>query len=94
MARIAIRETHGTREVTVSGRLEGAEVRRLELACGPALERAKIGLHLRLVEVTALDSAARVLITRLVERGGRLTVHPVHERGAPLAKPRHDDDMS
>ena len=76
MARITVRETNGTREVTVSGRLVGPEVRRLEHACGPALERAQIGLHLRLVQVTAVDEVARALIGRLVERGGTLTIHP------------------
>ena len=60
----------------MSGRLVGPEVRRLERACGPALERAQIGLHLRLVQVTAVDEVARALIGRLVERGGTLTIHP------------------
>ena len=76
MARITVRETGGTREVTVSGRLVGPEVRRLEQACGPALERAQIGLHLRLVQVTAVDEVGRALIGRLIERGGTLTIHP------------------
>jgi hypothetical protein len=81
------------REVTVSGRLEGPEVRRLEKACGPALEQARIGLHLRLVQVTAIDDAGLALIWRLVERGGTVTVLP-HHQGPALAKSRHDDDMS
>jgi hypothetical protein len=82
MARITVREANGTREVTVHGRLIGAEVRRLEQACGPALERAHIGLHLRLVQVTAIDEVARALIGRLVERGGTLTIHSSLPDGA------------
>lgn len=93
MARIAVREANGIREVTVSGRLEGPEVRRLEHACGPALEQARMDLHLRLLEVTAVDDGARALISRVVERGGTLTIHRPQPWLAP-AKSRHDDDMS
>jgi hypothetical protein len=82
MARIMVRETNDTREVTVSGRLVGPEVRRLEQACGPALERAQIGLHLRLVQVSAVDAVARALIGRIVERGGTLTIQPSLPDGA------------
>jgi hypothetical protein len=73
VARIAWRDANGTREITVSGRLEGPEVRRLETACGPALEQAQIRLHLRIARVTAMDDAARALIARLLERGGTVT---------------------
>ena len=60
MARITVRETNGTREVTVSGRLVGSEVRRLEHACGPALERAQIGLPVH-AEEDLLQASFRIL---------------------------------
>jgi hypothetical protein len=93
VARIAVKEIEGTREITVSGRLEGPEVRRLEQACGPALERPRIGLHLRLIQVTAVDDVARALIARLVERGGTLTIQPPPST-ADAAKSRQDDDRA
>lgn len=69
MARISVRARGDRSRVSVSGCLEAADLRRLERACGPALERRDMALELRLTRVSAMDAAARAFIRRLVQRG-------------------------
>lgn len=72
MARIAVTHAGSLPCVTVRGHLSAADLRRLERACGPALERKVIDIELCLTGVATMDAAARAFVQRLVDRGARL----------------------
>jgi len=71
MASIRVSVHHGRRRVTVRGQLVAADLRRLESACGPALEYRELPLEIRLRD-TGMDEASRQFLDRLVKRGAIL----------------------
>lgn len=58
--------------MTLTGRVMAGDLRRLEHACAPALERQDMSLELWLATGTTLDTAARAFVERLVSRGARV----------------------
>ncbi len=72
MARISVKHVDGRSCVTVSGQLSAADLRRLERACGAALEHKRVELELQLSQVSSMDAAARAFVQRLVDRGAIL----------------------
>jgi hypothetical protein len=64
-----VRSTEGRYHVTVTGKLGGRDLRRLERACGPALEQCQPPLTVRLAAVAAIDAPARAYLDRLMQRG-------------------------
>lgn len=72
MARIIAKRLRDGYRVRIAGRLSAADLRRLERACGPALERHHVSLAINVSAVTAVDAAADAFLARLVERGARL----------------------
>ena len=69
MARVTVRSAEGRFWVTVTGSLRGRDLRRLERACGPALEQPCAPLTIRLAEVSPIDETAATYLRRLVARG-------------------------
>jgi hypothetical protein len=58
--------------VIVRGRLNAADLNRLEYLCGPALEHRSIPLDIHLEQNTEIDAAAQVYLDRLAARGAIL----------------------
>ncbi len=73
VATITVRVGRERRVVTVHGRLEARDLRRLERACGPALEYRELPLELRLLDRGGMDETARVFLAGLVKRGALLS---------------------
>ena len=73
MAILRVRLSNGKRLVTVRGRLAARDLRRLERACGPALEQREVPLELRLSEHGDLDEATQLFLAGLVRRGAVLS---------------------
>jgi hypothetical protein len=73
VARIRVRLRDGRRRVIVRGELSAADLRRLERACGPALEQRDVALHVELGGVSAIDETSRLFLERLSKRGAVLT---------------------
>ena len=72
MARIrATRVGTGTR-VRVSGHLRASDMGRLEHACGDALTRDPLQLHLDLMRVSDMDDTAVAVVARLRRRGAEV----------------------
>lgn len=69
MARISVRTIQGGYVVTLKGRPKHDDLRRLERACGAALEHKHPPLTLRLHQVTETDEPARAFLRRLADRG-------------------------
>ena len=67
-----------TYSVTIKGRLQARDLKRLERACRHALGHEFVPLDLHLESVTSIDESARTYLDRLRARGAR-----VH--GAPPA---------
>jgi hypothetical protein len=59
----------GRYQVTVTGKLAGRDLRRLERACGPALEHSQPPLTVRLGAAAAIDDSAQAYLDRLMRRG-------------------------
>ena len=72
MARLRAAQRKGVLRVTVSGPLTGADMRRLERACGPALISEPPNLELDLQAVTYVDATAHAIISRIASRGARV----------------------
>ncbi|MEZ5292325.1 MAG: hypothetical protein R2745_14690 [Vicinamibacterales bacterium] len=72
VARIQVRVIDGRHHVTVVGPLVAADLRRLERACGPALEHRQPPLEIR-VESETLDEPSRVFLDSLARRGAVVT---------------------
>ena len=68
MASMRVKSTDGRLFVTVTGQLRGRDLRRLERACGPALEHQHAPLTVRLA-APAFDAPAKRYLERLAERG-------------------------
>jgi hypothetical protein len=69
MAKMKVTSDEGRYQVTVTGNLGGRDLRRLERACGPALEQPRAPLTVRLASVAAIDQSARAYLDRLMQRG-------------------------
>ena len=87
MARISTANGADRYAVTVSGSLTAADLRSLERACGPAIERQRT-LHITLGANCSLDASARAYIERLVARGAVVGTAstgegPTHAVGRP-----------
>ena len=72
MARIQRRHGLGSIRLKVSGRLRAADMGRLEHACGDALTREPLQLHLDLTKVTYMDQTAAAVVERLRRRGAQV----------------------
>jgi hypothetical protein len=72
VASIRVRVRDGKRRVTISGRLSAADLRRLERACGSALEHEEIPLEIRIRDAVAVDDVSRLFLNRLLKRGAVL----------------------
>jgi hypothetical protein len=73
VARISVRVHQGKRQVTVRGHLTATDLRRLERACGPALEQRELLLELRVGAVTDMDESCRLFLASLSKRGAMFT---------------------
>ena len=73
VATISVRVGKEKRLVTVNGRLEARDLRRLERACGPALEHRELALELRLSDPGSVDQVAQAFLAGLVKRGAVLS---------------------
>jgi hypothetical protein len=72
MARISTSRAGDIYRVTLKGRLSAGDLKRLERACGPALQRKVVPLELDVHHVTKLDAAAQAYLERLRARGARI----------------------
>ena len=72
MARMRVKRLGGRYSITVSGRLAARDIRRLEHACGSALEQQHPPLTVRLEAVTGIDDSARAYLDRLDRRGAEV----------------------
>jgi anti-anti-sigma regulatory factor len=86
MARIRATRVRGNTRVSVSGRLAAADMGRLEHACGEALTRDPLQLHLDLKHVTEMDATAAAVVVRLRRRGAQ-----VHTLAGKTASEESDD---
>ena len=71
MARISVIRVERF-QITLRGRLTAKDLRRLERACGSALEHKRAPLELNIEQVLSIDSAARGYLDRLRARGARI----------------------
>lgn len=55
--------------MSIRGPLSVRDLRKLERACGPALEHELIPLDIRVARITTLDEASTVYLDRLAARG-------------------------
>ncbi|MGH9143178.1 MAG: hypothetical protein ACRD2I_18755 [Vicinamibacterales bacterium] len=79
MAKISAARTAGTYRLTLEGRLAAGDLKRLERACGQALEHKLVPLELNLEKVSSIDAAARAYLERLRSRGAHVrTGDPGH----------------
>jgi hypothetical protein len=70
--RISVEETPAGRTVTLRGRLAAADLKRLEHACGPQLERRQMKLEIVLHDGRVADAAVLAYLERLQSRGARV----------------------
>jgi hypothetical protein len=75
MARISRVSKDGKYRVSIRGALSVRDLRRLERACGPALEFEQPPLEIHVVQMTTLDDASRVFLRRLASRGAVIREH-------------------
>ncbi len=72
MARISSAEEPGGYIVAVTGSLKASDLRRLERACGPAIEQRR-PLHIVLAGGWSMDAASRAYVERLEHHGAVVT---------------------
>ena len=72
MARISSAEERDGYVVAVTGALRAADLRRLERACGPAIEQQR-PLHIVLAGSCSMDAASRAYVEHLEHRGAVVT---------------------
>ena len=72
MARIRATRIRGGTRVSVSGHLRAKDMGRLEHACGEALTRDPLQLHLDLTRVNDMDDTAIAMVARLRRRGAQV----------------------
>lgn len=73
VARIHVHFRQGRRRVTIRGRLVAADLKRLEQACGPALEEREMSLDVCVRDASTIDEPARLFLNSLVKRGAVVT---------------------
>jgi hypothetical protein len=73
MATITSRVVQGKSLVVVRGRLQAKDLRRLERACGRALEQRDLALEVRLTDAEVGDEPSRLFLQHLMRRGARIT---------------------
>jgi hypothetical protein len=73
VARIRISRDVAGLHVDVRGRLQAADLRRLEHACAPALVTDPVRIELRLNHVTHMDRIAAAFVDRMTQRGAVVT---------------------
>jgi hypothetical protein len=87
MARTGKKRSRDGYRVTIAGQLGAADLRRLERACGPALEQRHLALQLDLRAMTGSDAVSDAFIGRLIERGARVQSRGGHDSStAPVRK--------
>jgi hypothetical protein len=69
---MSVKRVEGHYSVTVRGRLAASDLRRLERACGSALEQQHPPLTVRLEKITGIDESARAYLDRLARRGAEV----------------------
>jgi hypothetical protein len=72
MARISIVRVGEIYRITVKGRLAAGDLKRLERACGSALQEKVVPLELDIRRVTSLDETAQAYLEKLRARGARI----------------------
>ena len=72
MAKISVVHAGASYRITLKGRLTASDLRRLERACGDALEHKLAPLELNIDHVLSIDNAARSYLERLRARGARI----------------------
>jgi hypothetical protein len=72
MAKISVVRVDGSYRITLKNGLSAADLKRLERACGYALEHKLIPLELNLEHVSSIDDAAHAYLERLRARGARI----------------------
>lgn len=72
MAQISIVRAGGIFCITLKGRLGARDLKRLERACGSALQEKLVPLELDIEQVTSVDDAADAYMERLLARGARI----------------------
>ncbi len=72
MARMKVKRVEGRYSITISGQLAARDLRRLEHACGSALEQRLPPLTVRVVSATGIDECARAYLDRLARRGAEV----------------------
>lgn len=91
MARIWMRRSREGYCVTIAGFLGAPDLRRLERACGPALEQRDVALQLDLTGMTGSDPVSNAFVGRLVERGARIQHRSSHEHASGRLRPSMSD---
>jgi hypothetical protein len=72
MARISVVRAGDISRVTLKGRLGAGDLKRLERACGAALQQKIVPLELDVQQVTSIDAAAETYLAKLGARGARI----------------------
>jgi translation initiation factor IF-2 len=72
MARISVVRHDGYHRITLKGRLTASDLRRLERACGSALEHKSAPLKINIERVLSIDTAAAEYLERLRKRGAHI----------------------
>jgi hypothetical protein len=72
MARIHVGHAGDISRITVKGRLGAGDLKRLERACGTALQERFVPLELDIQQVISVDDAADAYLDRLHARGARI----------------------
>jgi hypothetical protein len=72
MAKISVVRDGGSYRITLKGRLTAGDLRRLERACGNALEHKLAPLELNVEQVLSIDNVALGYLDRLRARGARI----------------------
>jgi hypothetical protein len=72
MAKISVVRDGDSYRIALAGRLTAGDLRRLESACGHALEHKLAPLELNIERVLSIDHAALEYLDRLRARGARV----------------------
>jgi hypothetical protein len=84
MATIAVTRAGDIYRVALNGKLTAADLRALELACGPALAQRRMPLEIDMTHLRQADAPARAFLEKLAARGATL----LHPRGSATPRAR------
>lgn len=76
MATISVTRPGLRIRITLAGRLKAKDLKRLERACGHALQHEFVPLELDVAQVTFIDESARTYLDRLCARGATVLGAP------------------